>query len=442
MNASDVIAHKRDGLELTPEEIGLFVRGVSDGTIPDYQTSAWLMAAYLRGMTARETLSLTLAMRDSGRRIDLSDLPNGPALDKHSTGGVGDKTTLVVVPILAAAGVPVLKMSGRGLGFSGGTIDKLEAIPGFRTGLTVEEACAQVRTCGAAIIAQSPELAPADKALYALRDVTATIDSIPLIAASIMSKKLAAGAGSILLDVKVGRGAFMKTRDRAEALARAMVDIGRQAGTPTRAVLTAMEEPLGRAVGNALEVREAVGLLRGDADPDPRFRALCLALAAHGLVAAGRAPDPAAGAAVVESLLAQGAAARKWVEMVRAQGGPASLEALYDSLPCAAREISVQARGSGTVLRIDAEQIGLLSMRLGAGRAHKEDRIDPAVGVVLFRKVGSTVRAGDTLAVLHLRAQDVPEAQNLYEAAAGAFAIGSSEELPGGYDQPILGFVD
>ncbi len=412
MTAYDVIAAKRDGSELTAEQIGWFVRGVTDGSIPDYQISAWLMAVYLRGMNARETLALTLAMRDSGARIDLSDLPNGPALDKHSTGGVGDKTTLVVVPSLAALGVPMLKMSGRGLGFSGGTVDKLEAIPGFRTNLSIAEAKAQVRTVGAAMIAQSVELAPADKILYALRDVTATIESIPLIASSILSKKLAAGAGRILLDVKVGRGAFMKTQARAEELARTLVEIGTAAGVPTSAVLTAMEEPLGASVGNALEVAEAIAVLQPQSaqalsPATIRFRDLCLELAAHGLLTVGEAADAEVARALVERALESGAAGTKFAEIVAAQGGPAGgLDAIAAALPKAPQISSVRAETQGVVTALDAEAIGRLAMAMGAGRAAKSDPIDPAVGVVLNVKVGDRVTPTTELAALNLRTAD------------------------------------
>ncbi len=420
MNVYDILAAKRDGKELTAEEIAFFVRGITDGIIPDYQASAWLMAVYLRGMSARETLDLTLAMRDSGLRVDLSDLPNGPALDKHSTGGVGDKTTLVVVPILAAAGVPILKMSGRGLGFSGGTVDKLESIPGFRTYLTIAEAKAQVHRIGAALIAQSDELAPADKILYALRDVTATIESVPLIASSIMSKKLAAGASRILLDVKVGRGAFMKTRAQAEELARTLIAIGNGAGVPTSALLTAMDEPLVACVGNALEVAEALEALRpatarGKGSPlapaTARFRSLCVGLAAHGLAAVGKASNQEEGRALAERTLDSGAAAEKFAEIVAAQGGPSGgLEAIAAALPVAPIRFAVRSEAGGVVAGLDAEAVGRLAMAMGAGRAVKGDTIDPAVGIVLRRKVGDLAAPGEELAVLHLRAAESAEA--------------------------------
>jgi pyrimidine-nucleoside phosphorylase len=432
MNALEIIAGKRDGRELTAEEIGFFVRGVTEGRIPDYQASAWLMAVFLRGMTASETLALTLAMRDSGQRVDLSDLPNGPALDKHSTGGVGDKTTLVVVPILAALGVPMLKMSGRGLGFSGGTADKLESIPGFRTDLTIAEAKAQVIRIGAALIAQSAQLAPADGVLYALRDVTATVESIPLIASSIMSKKLAAGAARILLDVKVGRGAFMKTRERAEELARTLVALGTDAGVPTSAILTPMDEPLGAAVGNALEVAEALEVLKPRsaegaeslAPATAQFRRLCVELAAHGLVAVGKAANTVEGIAQAEQCLESGAAGDKFAEIVAAQGGPAGgLDAIASALPTAAQTASVRAEAQGVIIALAAEAVGGLAMEMGAGRAAKSDRLDPAVGIVLHCKTGDRVTQATELASLFLRAADADKIEAFASALRAAYSI-------------------
>ncbi|HLK56826.1 MAG TPA: thymidine phosphorylase [Chthonomonadaceae bacterium] len=423
MQVMDIIARKRDGGELTEEEIRFFIQGVVAGTIPDYQASAWLMAVYLRGMTRRETLDLTLAMRDSGERLDLSDLLNGPALDKHSTGGVGDKTTLVMVPILAAAGIPMLKMSGRGLGHSGGTVDKLESIPGFRTNLSVAEAKAQVRRVGAALLAQTGDLAPADRILYALRDVTATVACIPLIVSSILSKKLAAGAQRIVLDVKVGSGAFMKTRERAEELAQELVAIGTAAGVPTTALLTAMEEPLGFAVGNALEVAEALAVLSNTSPIEADFRDLCLDLAAHALVIVGRAESTTGARALAEDLLTTGKAASKFGEIVGAQGGPDTCEAILAALPVAPTQHAVKAEFGGVVAAIDAEAVGKLAMRLGAGRATISDAIDPAVGIVLTRKTGDSAAKSDTLATLHLRAQDAERAEEFADAFRAAVRI-------------------
>ncbi len=400
MSIGEILAQKRDGHELTPEEIAFFVQGVVSGSIPDYQASAWLMAVWIQGMTDRETLALTLAMRDSGEKIDLSDLPGRPALDKHSTGGVGDKTTLIVVPILAAAGVPMLKMSGRGLGFSGGTIDKLEAIPGFRCELSNAEAKEQVREIGAALIAQSKRLAPADKILYALRDVTATIESIPLIASSIMSKKLAAGADRIVLDVKVGKGAFMKTTEEAQRLAAALESIGEQAGVPTFAFLTEMNEPLGYAVGNALEVAEAWNLMKSPQSAEPKLLKLCLSFVAHGLVAVGKCANEPEGIEIASKLLYSGDASRKFEEIVVRQGGD------FSKLPLAPIQVQVFSPRHGTLIEILGEGIGRLAMEMGAGRKTKQDVIDPATGIVFHRKTGDFVNSESPFATLHLRQKD------------------------------------
>ncbi len=407
MNIVDIIAKKRDGNALSKEEISFFVQGVTSGTIPDYQASAWLMATFLRGMNTQETLDLTLAMRDSGQVLSLPE-HLGITLDKHSTGGVGDKTTLVVVPILAAAGVPMLKMSGRGLGFSGGTVDKLESIPGFRTELTIAEAIAQVEKVGAALIAQTGELAPADKILYGLRDVTATVECIPLIASSIMSKKLAGGAKRIVLDVKVGRGAFMKSREQAQALADALVEIGNGAGVPTVAVLTPMDEPLGYAVGNALEVKEALDtlLLGQSKSVDKSFLELCLNLAGHGLEAVGKAANEAEGCTQAATLLDSSDAAKKFAEIVAAQGGAATIEEIYAGLPQAPIQYPVPAKEAGVVTGIDAELVGRLSVDMGAGRHAKGEEIDHSVGVLLHKKTGVKVRTGDSIATLHCRQSD------------------------------------
>lgn len=426
MIVTEIIAKKRDGGDLSAEEIRFLIKGVTTGVLPDYQASAWLMAVFLRGMTERETLDLTLAMRDSGQIIDLADTVDpalGPTLDKHSTGGVGDKTTLVVVAILAAAGVPMLKMSGRGLGYSGGTVDKLEAIPGLRTDLDIDAAKAQVKRVGAALIGQTNTLAPADKTLYALRDVTATIESIPLIASSIMSKKLASGGQRIVLDVKVGRGAFMKTRVQARTLAKELVRIGVGAGVPTSAILTAMDEPLGWMVGNALEVREAVQTLQNAVEAEPRFRALCLSLAAHSLVVVGKAANDQIGWEQAEGLLTSGRAADKFAEIIAAQGGPASCDAILASLPIAPVEYMVKSKSAGQVLALDAEAIGKLSVSMGAGRRIKSDAIDPAVGIALHLKTGMAVREEQPLATLHLRKSDRERLAEWSEILESAYTI-------------------
>lgn len=414
MNVVDIILKKRDGRELSADEIGYFVREYTAGAIPDYQASALLMAICLRGMTAAETLLLTTAMRDSGERADLSAI-EGFKADKHSTGGVGDKTTLVVAPIAAACGLKVAKMSGRGLSFTGGTIDKLQSIPGFRTSLSGDEFAAAVNSAGLAVIEQSGALAPADKKLYALRDVTGTVESLPLIASSIMSKKLATGADGLVLDVKVGSGAFCKTASQARALAQTMVDIGQSAGIVTRALLTDMETPLGRTIGNALEVAEAVETLRGRGER--HFAELCVRLSALMLECAGLG-DEARCRALAEAALKSGEALRRFRGMVAAQGG--DLRAVDDTslLPRAAVTDCVKARETGCIVRQDAELFGRAALALGAGRARKEDDIDPSAGIVLAKKRGDRVEAGETVAILHTnRPEALKEAKALAEAA-------------------------
>lgn len=399
MRAVDIIAKKRDGGTVTKEEIAFFVDGYTRGAIPDYQAAAWLMAVLLKGMTWQETTDLTMAMVASGRTLSLRSL--GPVVvDKHSTGGVGDKTTLVVGPVVAAAGLPVAKMSGRGLGFTGGTLDKLEAIPGFRVDLSAEEFIAQAARVGLVVAGQSAELAPADGKLYALRDVTATVPSIPLIASSIMSKKIAAGADVIVLDVKVGSGAFMKTLESARELARLMVQVGRGVGRRVLAVLTSMDQPLGDAVGNALEVHEAIDTLRGRGPQD--FDEHCRVLAAHMLRLGGKARNLAEASAAVAEVLASGRALSKFAEFVAAQGGDArvveSPEAVLPQAPCVA---AVPAPRGGYIREINAERVGLATVLLGAGRSRKGEPVDPRVGVVLHRKVGARVEAGEPLFSVH-----------------------------------------
>ena len=418
MRAVDIIRRKRDGGELTAREIAFLIEGFTRGEIPDYQMSAFAMAVLFRGMTDAETAELTLAMARSGGQLDLGGIP-GVKVDKHSTGGVGDKTTLIVAPLAAAAGVPVAKMSGRGLGHTGGTIDKLESIPGFRTELSPEAFIRQVREIGLAVAGQSGDLAPADKKLYALRDVTATVESIPLIASSVMSKKIAAGADAIVLDVKTGSGAFMKTPEDAERLAQAMVAIGRLVGRKTAAVISDMDQPLGRAIGNALEVREAIAALRGEGPED--LTRLCLALAAHMAVLGGKAASLDEAAAMLERILKSGEALEKFRRFVAAQGGDPAVVDDPDRLPSAPRRIAVKAERAGYVRRIDAEKLGLAAMVLGAGRAVKDAPIDHAVGVVLGRKPGDRVEAGEALAELHVTRGGEDEALRL---AAEAFEIG------------------
>lgn len=419
MRVVDLIRKKRTGEEMTEQEIRFLIKGVVDGTIPDYQTAAWAMAVCFTGMTARETASLTMAMAESGDLVDLSGI-RGVKVDKHSTGGVGDKTTLILAPLVAACGVPVAKMSGRGLGHTGGTIDKLESIPGFRTELSRDDFFAQVNGIGAAVIGQSGNIAPADKKLYALRDVTGTVDSIPLIASSVMSKKIAAGADAILLDVKFGSGAFMKTAEDAIELAKAMVSIGTEVGRNTVAAITDMDQPLGRNIGNALEVREAIDVLRGEGPSD--LRELCLALGSHMLVLGGVAEGEADARAKLEQAIASGAALSKLAQLIAAQGGDPAVAERPDLLPQAAARVLVACDRDGYVHGIDAEEIGVAAMRLGAGRAAKDDKIDFAVGLELVAKRGDRVKKGDTLAILHARADDeIAEAAR--EQVLAAYAI-------------------
>lgn len=390
----EIIRRKRDGGKLSAGELEWFVGEMVAGRIPEYQTAALLMALWIRGMDPEETVALTMAMARSGDMADLSAVP-GVKVDKHSTGGVGDTTTLVVAPMVAACGVKVAKLSGRGLSFTGGTLDKLESIPGFRTQYSVPEWTALIRENGLAVAGQSARLAPADGILYALRDVTATVDSLPLIASSIMSKKLAAGCDGIVLDVKVGEGAFMRTLPEAKALAEAMVQIGRLAGRPTVAVVTDMNQPLGCAVGNALEVREALEVLRGAQGP---LTEVCLLLGAEMLRLAGvERPRERCGEA-----LRSGAALERFRAMVRAQGGDERVVEEPGLLPAAARVIPFPAERGGYVAELDAREIGEAAMLLGAGRARKEDAIDPAVGLVLRVRRGDRVEAGQPLLDLHV----------------------------------------
>jgi pyrimidine-nucleoside phosphorylase len=398
MRAVDLIIKKRDRQELSTQEIHFFIEGYTHGEIPDYQASAWLMAVMLRGMTPRETADLTWAMARSGQMLDLHDIAPF-VVDKHSSGGVGDKVSLVVAPMVAASGLPVGKMSGRGLGFSGGTIDKLESIRGFRVNLGVDEFRAQLRQIGIVLSGQSMDLAPADGKLYALRDVTGTVPSLPLIASSIMSKKIAAGADAIVLDVKVGRGAFMKTVDDARALAQTMVSIGRDVGRKCVAVISDMNQPLGCAVGNALEVKEAIDTLhsRGPAD----FNKHCRTVAAHMLRLGHTADSFEAGEKLAAQLLDSGKAWAKFEELVRAQGGDAAMIEDTDLLPKARIVKDVPAPRGGYIAGMDAAEIGLTSVELGAGRAKKGDPIDYAVGLIVHRKVGDQVLAGEPLFTIH-----------------------------------------
>lgn len=415
MRAVDLILRKRDGGRLSREDVDWFVAGVTSGTIPDYQAAALLMAVVFRGLDEDETAWLTDAMVRSGSRVDLTAI-SGVKLGKHSTGGVGDKTSLVIVPLVAACGAVAPKSSGRALGHSGGTLDKLEAIPGFRVSLTPREFLDQLQAIGCAFVGQSPSLAPADKKLYALRDVTGTIESVPLIASSIMSKKIAEGTDALVLDVKVGQGAFMKTEADGRVLAEAMVAIGRREGLPTRAVLTAMDAPLGRAVGNALEVIEAIDTLKGQGPPD--FRALCLHLTSHLLLAGALAPDLDAAWDHAERALESGAALDRFRALVVRQGGEAAAVDDYGRLPRAAEVQTLRAPREGAVTAIDAGAVGRASMLLGAGRDRVDASIDYGAGVVLRARPGDRVEAGEPLADLHVGAgRSVSRAKALVEAA-------------------------
>ena len=396
----DCIEHKRDGKVLTKEEIHRFIDDYTAGRLADYQAAAWLMAVYLRGMTAEETTELTMAMARSGDIVDLSSIP-GVKVDKHSTGGIADTTTLIVAPLVAAAGVPVAKMSGRGLGFTGGTADKLEAIPGFRIELPEDQFLQQVRRMGFALITQSGDIAPADKLLYALRDATGTVESIPLIASSIMSKKIASGADAIVLDVKYGDGAFMKTKEDARKLARMMVDIGRLAHKPTRAVITSMEAPLGTAIGNSLEVDEAVDALSGRGGR--RLMEVVRAIGAQMLLVGGKAGSEGEGEQIIDDLVASGKGLAKFKEFVKAQGGSASWIGKRP-LTKAPQMFTAVCTDEGYITEIHGRALGEIAMAMGAGRARKEDPIDPMVGIRLFKELGDSIKAGEPLFTLYGKA--------------------------------------
>ncbi len=404
MRAVDIIIRKRDRQELSREEIEYFIHGLTSQEIPDYQVAAWAMAVQLNGMTPQETTDLTLAMVASGETIDFSGVVEF-VVDKHSTGGVGDKTSLVVAPLVSACGLPVGKMSGRGLGYSGGTLDKLESIPGYRCNLTTEEFMKQLKEVGIVLTGQSADLAPADGRLYALRDVTGTVPSIPLIASSVMSKKIAAGAQAIVLDVKVGSGAFMQTLENARELAELMVAIGERAGRKTVALLSDMDQPLGCAVGNALEVREAIETLHGDGPAD--FREHCLVVAAHMLVLGKIRSNLESARSMCEAALADGSAFNRFRDLIRAQGG--DLEVVDDpsKLPAAELVEVVSAPRSGFLRAIHARSVGETAVQMGAGRAKKGDPIDLAVGLVIHHRVGDFIEAGSPLFTVHSSSQKI-----------------------------------
>ncbi len=407
MFALDIILKKRNGFKLTREEIEYMVKGFTIGEIPDYQAAAFLMAIYFQKMDENETLWLTEAMLYSGDVIDLSDIP-GIKADKHSTGGVGDKTTMIVAPVVASCGIPVAKMSGRGLGHTGGTIDKLESIPGFRTELKKEEFFSIVKEIGLAVAGQTGNLAPADKKLYALRDVTGTVDNISLIASSIMSKKLASGADAIVLDVKIGSGAFMKTTEDAKLLAKAMVNIGKGAGRKIVALLTEMDRPLGLNIGNALEVIEAVDVLKGGGPSD--LKDVCNELASNMLMLCGVGSLDKC-RELTNNAIISGAAYKKFLEMVIKQGGDPSTIEDISKLPTANVKVEWKAEQAGYISKMQAEKLGIASLLLGAGRKTKTDIIDPSAGIVLNKKTGDRIEKGETIAVMHTsKANCVPDA--------------------------------
>ncbi|MCS7460489.1 pyrimidine-nucleoside phosphorylase [Paenibacillus doosanensis] len=406
MRMVDLIEKKRDGGELTTEEINFIIEGYTNNEIPDYQVSAWAMAVFFKDMTERERADLTMAMVHSGDTIDLSAI-EGVKVDKHSTGGVGDTTTLVLAPLVAALDIPVAKMSGRGLGHTGGTIDKLEAIEGFHVEISKEQFVDLVNRHKIAVIGQSGNLTPADKKLYALRDVTATVNSIPLIASSIMSKKIAAGSDAIVLDVKTGAGAFMKTAEDAKELAQAMVRIGNSVGRKTMAVISDMIQPLGFAIGNALEVKEAIDTLRGKGPKD--LEELCLALGRQMVFLANKASSLEEAEEKLREVIRSGKALEKFKEFVANQGGDPSIVDHPEKLPQAAFQIEVPAREDGVVAEIVADEIGTAAMWLGAGRATKDSEIDLAVGLMLNKKIGDPVKAGESLVTIHANREEVTD---------------------------------
>ena len=398
MRMYDIIMKKRNGFELSEEEIRFFIEGYTKGEIPDYQVSSLMMAIYFRKMTEKETLILTQAMADSGDKLDLSAI-HGIKVDKHSTGGVGDKTSLALTPMVAACGVPVAKMSGRGLGHTGGTIDKLESFPGFSTGISNDTFIKNVNSIGIAIMGQTADLAPADKKLYALRDVTATVDNMSLIASSIMSKKLAAGADAIVLDVKTGSGAFMKTEEDSFALAKEMVTIGKNAGRNMSAVISNMDQPLGKAVGNAIEVREAIDTLNGKGPED--FTELCFTLGSRMLMLGGKAGSEKEARERLHEAVDNGRALDKLAQFVKAQGGDERAVYEPDRLELAKYRTEITAPVDGFIKHIDCDEIGICSLMLGGGRETKESEIDLSVGLLLDRKVGDKVNKGDRIAVVY-----------------------------------------
>lgn len=422
MRMYDLIMKKRNGHELSEEEIRYMITEYTADRIPDYQMSAMMMAIYFQGMSEKETLHLTMAMAESGEMLDLSGI-QGVKVDKHSTGGVGDKTSLALTPMVAACGVKIAKMSGRGLGHTGGTIDKLESFPGFTTEISAEEFINHVNTIGISIMGQTKDLAPADKKLYALRDVTATVDQMSLIASSIMSKKFAAGADAIVLDVKTGSGAFMKTREDALALAREMVQLGKNAGRKTIAVVSNMDQPLGNTVGNALEVREAIDTLNGKGPAD--FTELVMTLGSYMLIAGGKADKEATARKMLTQVIEDGSALHKLAEFVKAQGGDESYVYEPEKLPCAKIRKELLAPIDGSIQKIVCDEVGICSLILGGGRETKESQIDLSVGIRLIKKVGAYVHKGDVLAELF--ANDSQKLEEAMTRLQQAYHIGAEE---------------
>lgn len=434
MKMVDIIQKKKEGKALTKEEISWVVNGYVDGVIPDYQVSALLMAIYFKGLNREETFCLTECMRYSGDTMDLSDI-EGIKVDKHSTGGVGDKTTLVVAPLAAACGVPIAKMSGRGLGFTGGTVDKMEAIPGFRTALEPQEFIDQVNNVGMAVIGQTGQITPADKKLYALRDVTATVDNFGLISSSIMSKKLAAGSDAIVLDVKCGDGAFMENQKDAELLAGLMVDIGNDAGRRTVAAITEMGQPLGKAVGNSLEVIEAIETLKGKGPAD--ITELALKLSGIMVYLGGKAESPEAGMKMTKKAMEDGTGLEKLRSFIEAQGGNPAVVDDYSLFPQHSVALELYAEEDGYVASIEARRIGLASQHTGAGRATKEDDIDLSAGVYVCKKVGDPVQKGDVLATFY--GNDHKKVEGAVAEASAAFTITAEPVQPPTLIKNIIG---
>ena len=413
MRMVDIIDKKRNGGELIQEEIQTFVDGVVSGEIPDYQTSAFLMATYFKDMTDAERSELTMAMMKSGDHLDLSSIP-GLKVDKHSTGGVGDKTSIPLAPIVAALGIPVPMISGRGLGHTGGTLDKLEAIPGYQVEISESDFLKQVRDQGLAIVGATGNIAPADKKIYALRDVTDTVDSIPLIASSIMSKKIASGTDALVIDVKTGAGAFMKTLDDSRKLAKALVGIGKGVGMDCMAIISDMNQPLGNAIGNALEIKESIDLLKGQAPAD--ITELVMTLGAHMVVMSGKADDLETARAMCEKTITDGSALQKFGDMVAAQGGDRNVIDHPEIMPQAKFKIELPAKTSGVVSKVEADEMGIASMLLGGGRQKADDQLDYAVGIMMNKKVGDPVKAGESLLTIYSNREDVADIkQRLYD---------------------------